>query len=66
MILARKIITKREGRGGTFVTDVSMSQICPLDPLSLYRRPYGRSDLKGKEKDHGDEYPNEHPITATD
>jgi len=22
--------------------------------------------LKGKEKDHGDEYPNEHPITATD
>jgi len=66
MILARKIITKREGRGGRFVTGVYMSQICPLDPLSLYRRPYGRSDLKGKEKDHGDEYPNEHPITATD
>src|SRR5207248_9745750 len=22
--------------------------------------------LKGNEKDHGDEYPNEHPITATD
>jgi len=36
MILARKIITKREGRGGRFVTDVSMSQTCSLDPLSLY------------------------------
>jgi polyisoprenoid-binding protein YceI len=23
-------------------------------------------ELKGKEKDHGDEYPNEHPITTTD
>ncbi len=39
MILTRKIITKREGRGGRFVTDVYLSQTCPLDPLSLYRLP---------------------------
>src|SRR5436309_15093159 len=27
--------TKKEGRGGRFVTDTRLSQTCPLDPLSL-------------------------------